>query len=169
MPLNDTQRWILFFLFVSAFIFITVFTIGALFFDLGTIAETYKEKLFYALIVEVVGAIILLFWSAFGLREKERLDSDDTNKTIWLDFDAAIDISELIDRKAIISPRSETGMPLGEDIVNTILKERGGLYIKPVLPSDTESVFVTINISDKQIYEGSFPVKSYVVKLEAAV
>lgn len=169
MPLNDTQRWILFFLFVSAFIFITVFTIGALFFDLGTLSEAFEEKLFYALIIEVVGAIVLLFWSAFGLREKGEAVPDINNKTIWLDFDETIDISQLVDKKAIISPRSETGMPLGEDIVNTVLKDRGGLYVKPELPHDTESVFVTLCLNDQSIYEGSFPVKSYVVKLEAAV
>lgn len=169
MPLNDTQRWILFFLFVSAFIFITVFTIGALFFDLGTLSEAFEEKLFYVLIIEIVGAILLLFKSAFSLQSQDNDEPEFNNKTVWLDFDETIDISQLVDKKAIISPRSETGTPLGKDIINTVLKDRGGLYVKPELPHDTESVFVTLCLNEQSIYEGSFPVKSYVVKLEAAV
>ena len=53
--MNDTQKWILFWVFIGAFLIITGLTIWGVFFGLAELSDAYKDKLFYALILEILG------------------------------------------------------------------------------------------------------------------
>lgn len=157
--MNEKQKWILFYMFIGIFLIITGLTIWGVFFKLEYLEEQYKNKLFYALILEISAAVILLFKTGFGLG-----GDNSVAKKIWIDFDEGNDIKKYIGKDVIISPRGDDGSPMGEDIINSIQKDRA-LYVSPELPNDTVSVFMTLELNN-EVYEGSFSVNSFVVKLE---
>lgn len=157
--MNDTQKWILFWVFIGAFLIITGLTIWGVFFGLSGLDDTYKNKLFYALILEILGAVIVLFKTGFGQKAEGVL-----TKKIWIDFEDGLDVRRYIGKNVTISPRGEDGTPYGEEISSNILKDRA-LYVAPNLPEGTANVFITLEL-DQEVFEGSFSANSYVVKLE---
>ncbi len=157
--LNEKQKWILFLVFIVAFTLITLLTIWGVFFGLKNLPDSYRDKLFYALVIEIIGAVILLFRTGFGISKGEV-----SQRKIWLNFPDGMDIRKFVGRDVTCSPRAEDGTPIGDDIINKVLKDQA-LYVMPKLPNETESVFVMIEFND-EVYEGSFPVKSYMVDLE---
>lgn len=157
--MNDTQKWILFWVFIGAFLIITGLTIWGVFFGLAELSDTYKDKLFYALILEILGAVIVLFKTGFAQKAESAL-----TKKIWIDFEDGMDVKKYVGKNVTISPRGEDGTPLTEDISNSIMKDRA-LYVTPELPEGTTNVFITLEL-DEEVFEGSFSANSYVVKLE---
>ncbi|WP_223789429.1 hypothetical protein [Marinicella meishanensis] len=157
--LTKKQKSILFYVFVTLFLAITVLTIYGIFFELEKLDEKYKDKLFYALILEVVGAVLLLFKMGFG----QATDAVISNK-IWLEFDRDSDLKKMVGREVVVSARSDSGQVIGEDAKVRILKDQA-LYISHTLPPNTESVFLSLDL-DGIFYEGSFAAKSFIVKLE---
>ncbi len=75
---NDKMRWILFWIFIGFYIVITILTILALFFGLGSLAEEYKKTLFTTFIIETGVGVTVLFYALFGLKK----GADDTNRPI---------------------------------------------------------------------------------------
>lgn len=157
--LTEKQLSILFYVFISLFILLTCLTIWGVFFGLEHLEKNYKDTLFTALLMEIVGAVILLFKLGFGIKSGGRSD-----KKIWVDFDEETDVKQFIGKDVIVSPRTEKGNPIGDEFTIKILNDRG-LYVVPKLPDNTESVFVTLELDD-DVYEGSFSVQSFIVKLE---
>ncbi len=146
-------------MFISAFLIITGLTIWGVFFGLSGLEDAYKDKLFYALILEIAGAVVVLFKAGFSQKMEGAL-----TKKIWIDFEDGMDVRKYVGKNVISSPRGDDGNPLGEDISSNILKDRA-LYIAPNLPEGTANVFMTLEL-DEEIFEGSFSANSYVVKLE---
>ncbi len=66
---NEKMRWILFWIFIGLYVIITVLTILALFYGLGSLAEEYKKTLFTTFIVETGVGVVTLFYALFGLRK----------------------------------------------------------------------------------------------------
>lgn len=157
--ITQIQKSVLFWVFVGAFLILTGLAIWDLFFQLENLDDSYRDKLFLFLILEIVGGVIFLFNKAFGLK-----GNTVKSKKIWIDFDDEVDAKKFIGVDVQISPRSEDGNPICDEITNKVLKDRG-LYVSPELPINTKNVFLTIVLVD-EIYEGSFPVESFVVKLE---
>lgn len=156
--LTDAQRSVLFSVFIAAFSLITVLTIWGVFFGLPGLNEEYKKALFGALLLEIISVVVVLFKAGF-------LSTNDSSvrKKVWIDIDEE-DVKNLIGKQIIISPRDEDGSPLKESFANTILDDRG-LYVAPVLPHGTYSVFAELEIEGR-IFEGSLSIQSYALKLQ---
>ena len=73
------QKWILFWVFIGAFLIITGLTIWGVFFGLAELSDAYKDKLFYALILEILGAVIVLFKTGFAQKAEGAF-----TKKIWI-------------------------------------------------------------------------------------
>jgi hypothetical protein len=157
--LSQMQKAVLFYVVIISFCAITALTIWGVFFGLDNFEPTYKKALFGSLILEIVGAVIVLFRSGFS-NQADRV----TAKKIWIDLGDEHDVKKYIGKDVSISARGEDGNPLGEDIVNSIQNDRG-LYVTPELPNGTTSVMIALE-SDGQIFEGSFSSQSYSIKLE---
>lgn len=69
------MKWILFWVFISFYVIITILTIFALFFELGNLAEDYKTSLFTTFLIETGVGIITLFYSLFGLNRGNKKES----------------------------------------------------------------------------------------------
>ncbi len=92
--MNSTQKWILFCVFIIAFISISFLTIWGLFFGLPNLKPEYEEKLLFALLLEIVGAVIVLFKTSF---------MENHGKQIWIDFDEELDPRKYIGRDVVFA------------------------------------------------------------------
>ncbi len=73
------MRWVLFWVFVAAFVALSAGTIAMLFFGIGSPTEDERSKLFNIFVAEVAGAILALFYSLFGLRRVPQPPDKSTN------------------------------------------------------------------------------------------
>ncbi len=162
--LNNTQRWIMFLIPAIAFALITLLTIWGVFFGLSALSESNKNILVTALVLEIIGSFLIMYRTEFGLLLKSSPQIEVLPKKIWLNFPYSVDILSFDGEEVFCSPRGANGHPIGEDISNRVQRD-GSLYIKPELPDETETVFITID-HDDEFYQGSFSVVSYNVTLK---
>jgi hypothetical protein len=72
------MRWVLFWIFSSAFVIILIATIGAVFFGLGALQPDERQLLMKAFFVEISIAVCALFYSLFGIKQQSSMQSDST-------------------------------------------------------------------------------------------
>ena len=156
--LKTKMMWILFWVFIPLFVLIVFATLLALFFDFGSLTDTERDRLFYVFIVEIGLAVTALFYSLFGLKEK-----DSNNQTrIRLNPENDADIRKLLGKKVVMSPSKIDGS--GLDDIETLVHDDNGPYIPLDVPDDAYSVYFTISLNDTK-YTGSFVVGSYFVDI----
>lgn len=155
---EERMRWVLFWVFVSFFIMITLGTLGALFFELGSLDKDKLDILVYAFPIEIGAAIIALFYFVFGIERKNY----SKERKVRLNLGEFSDVTNLVGKNASLSPCEFSGASLGE-IETKVLNDQGP-YLPLDLPPTTYSVYITVPAGEKE-YSGSFVMGTYLVDM----
>src|SRR2546421_2804089 len=99
------MRGVLFAVFVGQFILIFFAALTSLYFGFGHFTESQRTVLFSSLIMEIVAAVIGLFYALFGLRNA----GNQVPRKIRLIFERIRDVKQFVLRQAICSPRLTNG------------------------------------------------------------
>lgn len=76
------MKWILFWVFLSLFITMVLCTLSTVFLGFGAPTEEERNLLVKMLMVEVATAVIALFYSIFGIKNKSEPEDNSTNEKI---------------------------------------------------------------------------------------
>lgn len=152
------MRWILFWVFVLLFVIVVLGTLGAMFFGFGHLTDSERSTLFKFFIVEIAAAIVALFYSIFGLKNKSKAGET----RVRLNLGRYADVRKLTGSIATLAPSQVDGTSLTEADCRILYDN--GPYLPLSLPPSTYSVYVTVQTGENT-YSGSFVVGTYLVDL----
>lgn len=108
-PQHQLMRWIAFFVFFASYALIVFCTVLAIFFNVGSLAESYKTLFVTSFIVEISTAVIALFYYLFklprpdtndGVRKMTDGGNFESEKLTWQDaLETANDLLEKIKKE----------------------------------------------------------------------
>jgi hypothetical protein len=158
-------RWILIISFLLIFLLACLGTLGSIFLDFGNLNPQDKDILLNALIIGAGSAIIGLFYSVFGLKNKlyENLrvrlnliqDQNDNQEA---------DVLQLLRGTADLEVFNSEAKVIQTFNKLRIQNDQGPYILLPKLKHNAETVYIAVSVNDKK-YTGSFTIKSYLIDL----
>jgi hypothetical protein len=157
MPLPEVDntdqkrmRDIMFYVFISLFIALTILTILSLFFGLTKLKEKYESTLVTTFIIEVGAAVIALFYGLFGIKKKE------SPNTIQTRISGPLKIFISAKENSILRNQAYTGYyeifneETGEKklIENIPTQWDAGIFLWFSIKDISENTFIKIGVKD---------------------
>ena len=164
---ESLMRWVLFWVFVGLFVVIVIGTLLAVFLGVGKLLASERDTLFRVFLLEVGAAVVALFYSIFGIKQKHTGEPSKVRLNIGEtpDVQQLADVKRLVGKTAMLSLSKADGGNLKDDVTCKILDDNGP-YIPLDLPPSTHDVYVTVKLGDKT-YSGSFVVGTHLVGIKS--